>query len=356
MVLLLMGSSFLLLVAFIILWEVGPGDSEGRLEGGGGGGRREGGRLPSAGAPSASGLSTATSGADHTLNAGGISIVFAKRLAGAVWSMRWKGHEFVQQVEGNGGSMQSACAYDVAGGETPEVENPTEAGNVTDSRGATSGRWLQAARSSTEMYTKTQMAYFYPPGRVVASSPRGTRARGPGILSNTVLTKRVTIGYRGYSNVIRYVVQFECPSPHWFGQFEILTGYMPRTFGTIYTSENGRPRPQRVSKYNPGVGSAPTPVIAAKSDAVALGVLAESWPPGGRFKNSPWYSVDCVTHSGGAVGNPSQSVPLTKWNVVWQVGSQPAGTRRIPTSCVFSVCLVVGSVSQVASILAALAR
>ena len=359
MIALLMIVSFAVMVAIIVL-VVFSSDPAGRART-----RRRGpvagpstpvaSRLPTIAAPTASGLSRVAPGQDHTLNAGGLAILFAKRTSGAVWSMKWKGHELVQPLEGNGGSLQSACSYDTADGEdSNEVENPTEAGNVKDARGATSSKWLSAARSASEMYTRAQMAYFIPPGMVVPSSPHGTRARGSGVLSDTVLTKRVTVGHRGYPNVIRYVIQFECPSPHWFAQYEVLTGYMPRDFGTIYTVVNGRPVRMSGPVYDPGISTAPVPVIAAKSDSVALGIVADACPPVGRFPNSPWYIVDCQTHGGAVVGNPRQAVPLTKWSVVWQVGGN-MGTR-IPTQAAFGICLVVGSVSQVASTLGALAR
>lgn len=304
--------------------------------------------------PTTAGLSSAAAGADHTLVANGISIVFAKRLAGAVWTLQWKGHDFVGVTEGNGGSLQSALAYDVRQGESPEVENPTEAGNVRDQGGRTSSRWVQAAKSGSEIYTKTQMAYFIPPGEVVASSPAKSRARGRGVLSDTTMSKRVSIGYKSFKNVIRYVLQFDCPSPHWFTQIEVLTGYMPRAFTRMYTVENGKARAQAGPIYSRSPPAPAYPVIVAKSADVAMGIYADAAPRTGTYKQSPWYTVDSQTHGGHQPGS-LQPVRFTKWNVVWHAGDvKSPGKGQIPRSFVFGVFLVVGTVDECAATIAAL--
>lgn len=294
------------------------------------------------------GLQTVEPGRDYTLTANGISIVFAKRLAGAAWTMQWNGHDFVGVTEGNGGNMQSALCYDVTAGQSSEEENPTEAGNAKDYGGRTSSKWMEAARSANEFYTKCQMAYWIPPGTVVPSSPTKARGRGIGILSDTYFSKRVTIGYKGFPNVVRYVMRFECDAPHWFTQIEVLTGYMPNDFNKLYVVDRGQAKAVAGQVYLKSPPAPALPLIVAKNDAVAIGVWAESAPPNGTYAQSPWYTADTVTHSGHRPGN-LQPVRFSKWNVVWHAGRQTTKAQRIPSSFQFSVCLVIGSVAECAA-------
>ena len=302
---------------------------------------------------------------DVTLAANGISIVFAKRLAGAVWTMRWKGHDFVGETMGNGGSQQSAVSYDVGTtpGESNEEENPTEAGNKNDIGGTTTSRWTEARKSGTEMFTRTQMAYYYPPGEPVASSASKKRARGANPVSDTTMTKRVSIGYRGHPNVVNYALTFECPSPHWFVQVEALTGYMPRAFNKIYTVKNGSAVPFTGDVYVSSPPKTAMPVIIAKNASTALGVYAHTSPPNPTYKapGSPWYTVDAKNHAGflpwdNGRNPPGIAAPFTKWNVVWHGGSQTDKSARIAREHVFGIALVFGSVTECAAVIAKLQK
>lgn len=357
-------------VAAVAVWGWGPAaDAVSGLGAVFGGGERVGGTwargssrgssrdsspsLPTLAPPTASGLARVPAASDHVLSANGISIHFAKRLAGAVWTMRWRGHDFVGVTEGNGGSQQSALGYDLPPNESPEVENPTEAGSVNDNAGATTSQWTEAARSGTEMFTRTRMAYFIPPGAVVPSSPFRTRGRGASGLSDTTLTKRVSIGHRGHANVVRYVLHFQASRPHWFAQIEALTGYMPDAFSQLYTVENGRARRQPGTQYRASPPAPAHPIILAKSAGVALGVYADAAPPNPLYRPSPWYSADTRAHGGHEPGT-LRPVSFSKWNVVWQTGSRTPGAGRIATSFVFGICLVLGSVDECAATIAAL--
>jgi hypothetical protein len=306
----------------------------------------------------ASGLTSVPAGRDLTLSAKGITVVFAKRVAGAVWNLRWKGQEFVGETMGNGGGMQSALTYDVVVGQSSEEENPTEAGNVHDYGGKTSSVWLEAARSGTEAFTKSRMAYYYPPGEVVPS-PQKARARGGGVVSDTTVSKRVSIGYRGFPNVVNYHLTFQCPSPQWFVQFEALTGYMPRAFNKIYTVRGGRAVPHGGSTYTSSPPRAAVPVIIAKDDGTAMGVYAHTAPPTPTYAQSPWYAVDAKNHSGHLPWDKGQNpagvvAPFTKWSVVWHGGSQLKKTERIARTHVFGIALVIGSVAECASVISRL--
>ena len=275
-----------------------------------------------------------------------------------MWTFRYRGVDFVGVTAGNGGNLQSAISYDVAphgSGQSNEEENPTEAGNVHDRDGRTSSRWLAAAASPTEMYTKCQMAYYYPPGEVVASSPRRNRARGVGVLSDTTLEKRVTIGYRFknvfFKNVVRFQLRFSCPSKHWFTQVEILTGYMPRSFTRIYAVQNGKALLQNTQQYSRGPPARPHPIILASSPQTAIGILCDAYPRRGTYPTGAWYSADTITHRGANPLPPHQEVQFSKWNVVWHGGNQNRRSATVPKVMEFSVCMVVGSVAECASVI-----
>lgn len=315
------------------------------------------------GSVSAVGLTPVPAGKDLELTANGITIVFAKRLAGAVWNLRWKGHEFVGETMGNGGSMQSALTYDVMVGQSSEEENPTEAGSSQDYGGKTTSKWTEAAKSANEVFTKCQMAYYYPPGEIVASSASKARARGKGPVSDTTISKRVSIGYRGFPNVINYSIKFECPGKHWFVQHEVLTDYMPRTFNKIYTVQDGKAVAQGGNMYMSSPPNIAVPVIIAKNDSTAMGVYTHTSPPNPTYKapTSPWYTVDAKTQSGHLPWDNGQNpagivAPFTKWSVVWHGGSQLKKTERIAATHIFGIALVIGSVAECASVIGKLQR
>ena len=62
---------------------------------------------------SSRGLASAPTSADLVVRNGGVTAVFAKRLAGAAYRVEWDGHLVIPELEGNGGSLQTALAFDV---------------------------------------------------------------------------------------------------------------------------------------------------------------------------------------------------------------------------------------------------
>lgn len=274
---------------------------------------------------------------DIVLTGGGLTLTFARRLAGAVHTLSWRGAALVVPLQGNGGSMQSAIAYDIAPGESPEVENPTEAGNWHDAAGQTSSEWVYAARSATSVMTKCRMAYYYVPGEPVASSPSKTRARGGGRVSDTTLTKRVTIVRPG---AVNYDVRFECPSPHTFAQAVPLCCYMPRAWSTYYVLDGGQARPVSAAQLKGPQGSAGRAVIVAQSAELAVGIKCTRSPQG---PYAPWVAVDNTTLSG--TNTAGRLTPLANWSVVhWVKG-------RVPRALDYSVALVFGTVAECAAAL-----
>lgn len=298
------------------------------------------------------GLSGRGTDEDIVLRKNGFVLRFARRLAGAVWRMDWEDHTLVPELDGNGGSLQTALAFDIPPGESPEVENPTEAGNYKDNYGRTTSRWLAAAGSDREAYTRSQMAYYYPPGDRVASSPFRTRARGfrGAEVSDVVLAKRVRVGWK-YRNVVNWTIRLEWSERHWFTQVQILAVYLDRAFRRAYVVESGRA--VRVSATSFGVSPPETsrPIILAKSRDVAVGLYAHTVPKRGRFKVpwQPWYTMDTRLSGHRDFGRGLEVVRLTGISAVWHAGDPEDPSARIDKVATFGCALVVGSVDEVAA-------
>lgn len=54
-------------------------------------------------------------------------------------------------------------------------------------------------------------------------------------VSDTSLSKKITVGFQGIPNVIEALTTFHIGSHHYSGGFEGLTGYMPMSFSKFYT-------------------------------------------------------------------------------------------------------------------------
>lgn len=299
------------------------------------------------------GLKETTVDKDLVLKRNDFTMVFAKRLAGAVFKMTWGKNLIIPEIEGNGGSLQVALAFDVNLGESPEVENPTEAGSHKDMYGKTTSKWMRAASSASEAFTETRMAYYYPPGDIVDSSLKKTRGRGSSPLSDVIMKKRVTIGWRNFDSVVNFDIHLRWTQDHFFAQVQILAVYLSRDFKTPYLAQGGKAVPSKSKTKGKLVDASPPltsyPLIVASKTA-AVGIYAYSVPKLGRFKAGgwqPWYSGD--TTSGGAKDNGKGLIPvdLTPITAIWQWGD-PAGTIKgpkavhIPKVARFGCCLVFG--------------
>ena len=162
----------------------------------------------------------------------------------------------------------------------------------------------------------------------------------------------MTVGYRGYPTVVNYSIRYETPSDHFFAQYEVLTGYMPGAFSKVYAVHAGK---AVAASSLPGPPAAPWPIILARDDSCALGVVAHASPRGGRWPNQPWYQPWYGTSTQSGKAPSGTSVPLRKWNVKWHDGSpnNPEGAP-IAKSVAFEVALVLGGVDTCASVIAAL--
>ena len=142
--------------------------------------------------------------------AGGSEIVITTtpRLAGAIHSLTWNGKEFIDSAD-HGRQLQSASNLDAnIQPIAAETYNPTEAGSMNDGAGdTTSGQLLHLVAGPSFLQTTSRMAFWLAPGGKSAGNP----ARNTTVLSNHVLTKRVTIGHPGLPQVIPYQVTFSLP-------------------------------------------------------------------------------------------------------------------------------------------------
>ena len=136
-----------------------------------------------------------------------IVITTTSRLAGAIHSLTWSGKEFIDTAD-YGRQLQSAANFDAGSAFTSETFNPTEAGSMHDGAGDQStSRLLHYLAKDNQLQTTSRMAFWLRHGELSAGHP----AKNTTELSDHLLTKRVTIGYRDQPNVISYDVTFGVP-------------------------------------------------------------------------------------------------------------------------------------------------
>jgi hypothetical protein len=200
------------------------------------------------------------------------------RLAGAIDSVKWDGFEFIDSHD-HGRQLQSAVNADVDGVFHIECYNPTEAGSAPDGLGPRSTSQLEfLGVKDGVLSTRTRMAYWLAPGM----KSHGQPAQNTGLLSDHVLEKQVRLGRPGMDHVIDYRVTFRVPAdrPHRFLQFEVLTGYMPWTFGEEWRFDAATaallPLPRQDGEQRDPV------VLSTASGAQAMGVFAPPRTTAGR--------------------------------------------------------------------------
>lgn len=282
-------------------------------------------------------------------------IILAKRLSGAVYSLKFQNYQCIQPLQGNGGSLQSAIAINIPEGGATEEMNPTEAGNHADHAGQTTSRWVEAWRSKTSAFTKTHMAYYRRPGDdVIRGNGQVVKARGKNKLSNVTMFKRVTIGWKS-PNVVHFKTTFNIPPGVFWANFEALCGYMPGSFNQGYVVNSGNMYRQIQPK------SDSLTILHAEEDVrealvlvsgdVSMGVLVLKWPKvvNGPKPVAPWYTVrKAVGHKPwtptGLPGIPTApyatEVDMTKWGVAWRFGTQKLKQQLAPGNYSFEVALV----------------
>ena len=206
-----------------------------------------------------------------------IVITTTARLAGAIHSLTWNGHEFINSTD-HGRQLQSASSFSSDAKHWAEAFNPTEAGSRDDGTGPTStSRLLHSIATSQALQTTSQMAFWLSPGQKSDEHPALNTTK----LSNHLLTKRVQIGLPDLPHVIRYDVTFTVPlgEQHTFAQFEALTVYMPEEFRSFWTF---RPQTGELQPISSGPGEQPHPIVlSTESGSHAMGIYSPQQPAPG---------------------------------------------------------------------------
>ncbi len=233
-----------------------------------------------------------------------ITLSACKNHAGAICSLKWHGKEFIDDYD-HGRLLQSASSFNNLG----EGFNPTEGGGGSEDRySALIG--IRKSPDNLSLSTSTQMAYWNP----VDNSK----------LSNHVLHKRVTLGYKGMPNVIQYSVQYDIPSDrtYKYGVFEALTGYMPKDFNHFWTYQSGTVKPYHVTPNT--FTEQDKPIIASTADGqYAMGVWSPDLPQRGIGYGAFLLNFD-----------------VPKWNAVFREGN-PRGSKH------YRMFVFVGSLEMV---------
>jgi len=266
-----------------------------------------------------------------TANDSTIVITTTRRLAGAIDSLQWNGHEFINSAD-HGRQLQSACSFDNPPAVGAETFNPTEAGSRDDGAGGnTISQLLEIAGGGNHLHTRTQMAFWLAPGE----RSGGQLARNTRMLSYYILTKDVTIGFGRWPQALDYRVTFSVPTNahHVAAQFEALTGYMPPEFSQFWKFD---PATGKLQRLTDGPGEIKNPVVLATPDGkYAMGIFAAPLSPAendkpsyGRFKFS--------------------RAKVVKWNCVYRF-SNPKGIHTGDYS--FRLLVPVGTLVQVEGML-----
>lgn len=218
---------------------------------------------------------------DAEIRGSGIVLRTTSRLAGAIDSLRWGGKEFIDSAD-HGRQLQSASNLDAGTPILDETFNPTEAGSRADGAGASSSSVLLALRAEgAVLETRTRMAFWLKPGEKSGLNA----AKNTTVVSDHLLAKKVTIGFRDLPQVLEYQTTFTVPAgeKHTVATFEALTGYMPAEFSRFLAYD---PAAGSVKPLSDGPGEQPLPVIlATEAGGHAMGIYSPDQPSGyGRFR------------------------------------------------------------------------
>jgi hypothetical protein len=125
------------------------------------------------------------------------------------------------------------------------------------------------------------MAFWLRPGELSGKNP----AKNTAVVSEHLLTKKVTIGVGDLPQVVEYVATFTLPAGehHTAATFEAVTGYMPAEFSRFLVYD---PTTKEAVPIGDGPGEQRRPLIFATEDGRhAMGIYSpEAAPSYGRFK------------------------------------------------------------------------
>jgi hypothetical protein len=171
----------------------------------------------------------------NTIDGYPITLTASSQYAGAIYSLIWKGKQFIDSGD-HGRLLQSASSfYDYSNSWSAECYNPTEAGSDNNGNSTcTDSRLLDLNILNGQLYTKTQMAFYGRPG---SSSPGCSSVINTAVTSEHTMEKFVQIGLPNIPNAIKYTIKFKIPQNETHlsvGQFEALTGYLKGEFNTFF--------------------------------------------------------------------------------------------------------------------------
>lgn len=256
-----------------------------------------------------------------------LTIKTSASLAGAIGSITWKGKEFIN-ADDHGRELQSASSFNGLG----ECFNPNEAGSKYDGHGSGStSRLLSIKATGNQLSTTAQLAYWR---NCIKDNPADPRANDPLArsatgLSKHKLSKKVTIGAFGMSNVIDYRVTYHVPENYQKSVFEIATAYMPTETVSKFYGYN--PEKKTLHTLSNGPQGQKLPIIFSSSDnEYAMGI----------------YSPDIRMKDSAAFGDRGyydryRSDRVVKWNAYIVRNETPAGDYT------FQSYVIVGSRDQV---------
>lgn len=200
---------------------------------------------------------------------------------------------------------------------------------MTDATASTS-QVLSISVSGNQLNMATQMAFWTPAGYPYpvgcGGNPAYTVAQNTSNLSGHILTKSVTIGYKGISNVVEDLETFHVSEAHMSGTFESLTGYMPSIFSNFYAFD-----PQRVAlnglAHTPGEQGLPI-IFSTPDKNYAMGIYSPDHPQPG-YAGLGYGCFDFTP------------VGTVKWNSVFHTASTPVGNYS------YRNYVIVGNLQQV---------
>ena len=275
---------------------------------------------------------------DWTLTNGVLSILISKLHAGAVGQLTCRGQDVVPWYVGKGGSLQSAMTFDT---EDAERYNPTEAGNVNDAGGPSSSVWLELRASKTEAYTRSHIAFWMSPGEPVASAG-GAPALNTTLLSPIVMSKRISLNYKGSPNLVHYTLSFNVPAERYsFVQFEMLTAYCYKSLCDAVVFQNGT-----TLAIAGGPNTTLTNVTSAVGCATSAGdlCLVQVCTAASVGGNGPVVQSVATTSPDAVGSNGADS--YSKTNSVIQSGSVGNGFKLGAGNWTYEVVLAVGTVAE----------
>ena len=262
-----------------------------------------------------------------------IVIKTTSRLAGAIDSLTWGGMEFINSYD-HGRQLQTA--WNLNAGISPiagETFNPTEAGSRDDGVGSkTSSKLLKLHAHGNILETSAQPAFWLAPGEKSGGKP----ARNKTVVSDHLLSKHITIGYKNWPHAIDYHVTISIPATehHTQGVFEALTGYMPPAFEKFWTLDE---KSGQLQPLDDGPGEQPHPIVFSTADGShAMGV----W--------SPSVEVDRGEHGPSYGRWKFKTEKVTKWNCVYRL-TDPKG---LGGDYKYHLFVAVGSLEDVRATLA----